>query len=106
MATRTPAQTTPATTPAEPTLNDLIAQKRALEEQLRAVNAAMPKLSPLDKVIAAQTAQPSKWIPLHLSNRVKARVRAGQPRQEAIDGVLAQFRTLLETEPETTPTND
>jgi hypothetical protein len=78
-----------------PALTDLIARKRALDEQIKAAKAAMPQVSKLERVIAKQTVDNGKWLVIHLRNRVAARVKAGQPMQDAVDAVLAQYRALL-----------
>jgi hypothetical protein len=46
-------------------------------------------------VIERQTADNGKWLVIHLRNRVAARVKAGQPLNEAVDAVRAQYRALL-----------
>ena len=103
-ATETPvtlAAETVAETPAtvEPTpvadLATLVAQRKALDEQIKAAKVAAPKLSKLDSVIARQLANPTKWIAPGLASRVDARVKAGQPLTEAVDAVLAQYRAIL-----------
>jgi hypothetical protein len=78
-----------------PALTDLIAQKRALDAQIKAARDAMPQVSKLERVIAKQQADNGKWLTIHLRNRVAARVKAGQPTQDAVDAVLAQYRALL-----------
>jgi hypothetical protein len=85
---------TTTTTPA-PALDDLIAQKRALDAQIKAARASQPTMSKLERVIARQTADNGKWLTIHLRNRVAARVNAGQDLTTAVDAVLAQYRALL-----------
>jgi hypothetical protein len=88
------AEADTTTTPAAD-LDTLIAQKRALDAQIKAARASQPTMSKLDRVIARQTADNGKWLTIHLRNRVAARVNAGQDMTEAVDAVLAQYRALL-----------
>lgn len=101
--TRKPAQPTTVDSPVQPTageatvtttdtdLTALIAQRRALDEQIKSAKAAMPKPSPLERVIAKQANQFSKWMAPQLANRIHERMRAGQPRADATRDVLAFF---------------
>ena len=92
-----------AETPQSPlALDELIAQKRALDAQIRAAKDAMPKLSKLDRIIARQAAVPTIWVPRTLHTRVRERYNAGQPYAEAVAEVLEVYRAiLLEAAPET-----
>jgi hypothetical protein len=73
-------------------IKQLEAQKRALDEQLKQAKAAMPKL---ERLIAEQTARPPDLINL---NRVKARIAAGQERDEALDAVMESARAWIEAQ--------
>ncbi len=93
----------------------LIAQRRAIDEQIKTAKAAMPKPSPLERVIAKQAHQFSKWVVWRLANRIGERMRAGQPRADATRDVLAFFvaqvdallddPTTAESEPDATTDN-
>ncbi len=75
-------------------LEQLVAQRKALDEQIKAAKAAQPNVSQLEKVIARQATQP-KWLVEVLTGRVSARVKAGQSPEGAIDAVLHQYRVLI-----------
>jgi len=70
-------------------------QQRALSEQIKAARAAQPKESPLERVISRQEKQP-KWLVEVLVGRVKARIAAGQPQEEATAAVLSQYARLIQ----------
>jgi hypothetical protein len=86
---QTPVQPTPQT------LDEMLAQKRVLDEQIKAAKAALPQLSKLDRVIRRQTSYPGKWVQHQLIGLVGQRVAAGQPTEEAADAVLAQYRAIV-----------
>src|SRR5690348_840211 len=73
------------------TIETLQQQARQIAAQLKEAQAS---LSPLDKVIAKQVASPANII---LLQRVKARIGAGQSRDEAIHEVLEASAEWLET---------
>jgi hypothetical protein len=102
MATKTASRKTETVvetveeTPVTPTPQDLdvmLAQKRALDEQIKAAKAAMPQLSKLERVIERQTANPDLWLRRKLWLRAVERAKAGQPPTEAVDAVLALYRS-------------
>lgn len=72
-------------------LNALIAQQRQLNAAIKAAKAAMPKPSPLDRVIAKQSHQFSKWMAPNLASRVQERMRVGQSQEDAMREVVAFF---------------
>jgi hypothetical protein len=74
------------------TIERLQAEARRIAAQLKEAEAA---LSPLDKVIAKQQSSPANII---LLQRVKARVGAGQSKDEAIHDVLEASSEWLEAE--------
>jgi hypothetical protein len=74
----------------------LMAQKKALEEQIKALKATRPERNSLEAVVHKQTTSYEAWVPKMLANRVKARVGAGQDRQEASDQVMLFFRNLAD----------
>jgi hypothetical protein len=80
----------------------LTAQRKALQEQIKAAKAAQPakvatpKVSPLEAVIARQATITRKWLPETLAWRVSARVKAGQDQGVALEAVLAQARAAVE----------
>jgi transcriptional regulator len=59
------------------------------------LKVAQEATSPLDRVIAKQTANLTIWQVEKLTARVQARVEAGQSRDEAIDEVLATYRAAV-----------
>lgn len=77
-------------------LPTLLAQQKALAEQIKQAKAAMPDRDRLAEVIHKQTTAYDQYIPRLIANRVKARVAAGQDRVEAADQVLTFFRNLAE----------
>jgi hypothetical protein len=87
----TPVAETPATPVAD--LDTLKAQRKALDASIKAAKAALPKLSPLEKAIEQQTAHPADVI---LRTKVAIRIKAGQPRADAIAAVLELTRAWLE----------
>ncbi len=77
-------------------LEQMVAQRKQLDEAIKAHKAAMPKQSKLEIEIAKQAADNGgAWVAVVLGHRVDRRVRAGQPLVEAVDAVLAQYRALL-----------
>jgi hypothetical protein len=96
IAVSTPTHTGdhPMTTATTTDLTALREQKRQLDAQIKAAQAALPKQTPIDAVLARQAALP-KWLPETLTARVRARVKAGQPTHDALDAVLAQVRAAV-----------
>jgi hypothetical protein len=109
---KTPTEPTPEQTPEEtapvaetPIANDqtqldaenelerLEAEQKANAERIKALKAAMPKLSPLEKIIRQQTANPGDVL---AQSRVVGRMKAGQTKAEAIAAVLELTRAWLE----------
>lgn len=78
-----------------------LAQAREAEKEARlaakaARDANRDTRSKLDKVIARQFADNGgKWLRHNITYRALERVKAGQPVEQAIDEVLAQYRQLL-----------
>jgi len=99
IVTATPVAPTPvvesvvAPTPVD--LDSLIAQQRAINEQVKAAKAAMPTKSKLERVIERQANQPDLWLRRKLLLRVVERAKAGQDATEAVDAVLALYRSGL-----------
>jgi hypothetical protein len=73
----------------------LVAARRALDERIKAVRAAAPRQSALDALIARQDANLTLWLPRGLTQRVLARVRAGQAVDEALEQVFSVFRCAV-----------
>jgi len=112
MATKTvtqkPATTTPKADPALALaravfgegqlgeLANLVAQQRELAAKIKELRAARTTESALDRVIARQSTNFTKWLPLGLEMRVRARVRAGQPVADAIEAVFTAYRAIVE----------
>jgi hypothetical protein len=71
-------------------------EARPLAEQIKAAKAAIPPRDRLAEVIHKQTTAYDQYIPRLIANRVKARVAAGQDRQEAADAVMTFFRNLAD----------
>jgi len=97
-----PVNTQPATqmTPAENHV--LKAQERAIREQLKAAKATQPKVEKqpkpaksLDDVVAEQTARPRTDVPRIVAWYVLQREAAGQARDEALDEVLEQVKSIV-----------
>lgn len=77
-------------------LEQLKAQRKALNDAIKAEEAKHPKQSKLDVEIAKQDADGGgAWVAVVMGHRVDRRVRAGQPLVEAVDAVLSQYRALL-----------
>jgi hypothetical protein len=94
MATKTQTQATETQTDVRAqmaTIETLQAEQRRIAAQLKEAQAA---LSPLDRVIARQEASPANII---LLQRVKARIGAGQSKDEAIAAVLEASGAWLVT---------
>src|SRR5690348_518861 len=72
----------------------LQAEKRRIDEAIKAAKANLPKLSALEKEIARQ-AKPSKWFTYALAQMVRRRIRCGQSYEEAMEGVLALVRGFI-----------
>ncbi len=77
-----------------PDLKTLQEQKRLLDAQIKAAREAMPKLSRLESLIERQTVTPRTTN--KLAARVQARVKAGQPLDEALNEVFATYRAAVE----------
>jgi hypothetical protein len=77
----------------------LRAERKAANARIKELSAAAKANRPakhtktLDDVIARQAAQP-KWLGRFIRGRVAERQRAGQPYDEALDGILAHLRSL------------
>jgi hypothetical protein len=56
----------------------------------------MPKQTPLDRVVARQAKQYSKWQAPQLAGRVRERMRAGQSQADALREVVAFFAAQAE----------
>ncbi len=83
-------------TPTERILT-LQAEQKRIAAELREAESG---ISPLDKVIARQGAPTARTVN-KLAARVRARIDAGQERDEALDAVLATYRVAIETALET-----
>lgn len=96
-ADQTPAQQTQAT------VAELNAQLKATREQLAQLklqakaerDANKDSRTKLERVVARQAADPGKWLRHNITARALGRARAGQPIEQAIDEVLAQYRALM-----------
>ncbi len=81
--------------------NDRIAQLRAeqkrIADELKSLKAAKPNR--LEAEIARQIAKPNGDLVLTLRAALRGRLLYGQDEAEAIDGIVAQVRELLETTP-------
>ena len=79
--------------------NDRIAQLRAeqkrIADELQALKAAKPNR--LEAEIARQLAKPNGDLVLTLRATLRGRILYGQDFGEAIDGIVAQCRTILES---------
>jgi len=95
-----PVNTQPATqlTPAE--YQALKAQERAIREQLKAnrpakAEKAAKQPKTLESVITAQLTRPRSDAPAICYTYLRQRMAAGQDRDEALDQVLAQLRSIV-----------
>jgi hypothetical protein len=89
-----PVEETP--TPQTPqTLDEMLAQKRQLDEQIKVAKAALPTKSKLEREIERQLAHEGKWISHQLIGAVSRRAKLGQDPAVATDEVLAFYRTVV-----------
>lgn len=72
-------------------LDDLRAQRKLLDEQIEEAEAAMPKQTPLDTVIARQAERYGSWVVTTLAARTRERTKAGQPEGQALREVAGFF---------------
>jgi hypothetical protein len=80
------------TGPQNPTdLAEKIAARKALDDEIRAMKASQPKMTPLERVIARQEVNYGAWMARTLASRTLARIAAGQDAAEAIIEVTAFF---------------
>ncbi len=97
---RTPiAVDAPSVSPTSPTPDDLkqlIEQRRALDAQIKTAKAAQASVSKLERVIAQQNAHLDDVTGQRLTARVRARVKAGQSTDEALEQVFADYRAYVE----------
>ena len=80
----------------EPTtdLATLRAQAKALNDKIKELKAAEPKRSRLDAEIERQ-AVPPKTLVWQLESLLSRRVNAGQTKEDAINAIAEQCRTIL-----------
>lgn len=76
--------------------NKANAEAKTLREHLKSLKAAKaPKAAKpartLEDVIAAQAANPKRWTMQQVGLQIKARVKAGQPLSDAVEGVMAFY---------------
>ena len=86
--------------------NDRLAQIRAEQARLRDEMRTLrdgAKAKRLEDVIASQKASPNKALVQTLQAALRGRLLAGQPRDEAIAGVLENCRAFLEATPAPEP---
>jgi len=103
LASLTPEPATAEPETAEPAavtdLATLQAMRKALDAQFRAVKAATKQppatTKTLATVVAKQTAQPKKWPAVGIAEFVEQRERQNQDRGEALDQVLAQYKSIV-----------
>jgi hypothetical protein len=74
----------------------LRAQKKQIEEQIKAAKAAEPQRDRLSAEIARQTEHPNASLPYCMRGMLTRRVAAGQDRAEATTAILAICRDLLD----------
>lgn len=94
--TVTTEQTPPTVTPLEDPrtrLEYLKAEQKRIAAEAKALQASLPKMSALDRVIEQQTAHCADPL---LKGKVIGRIKAGQGRAEAIEAVIALTREWLE----------
>lgn len=86
----------PAALPTPDDLKQLMEQRRALDAQIKSAKAAQASVSKLERVIAQQNAHLDDVTGQRLVARVRARVKAGQPQDEALAQVFADYRAAVE----------
>lgn len=106
-ALKVPAITAPDATPEEratqaaflekqmeqDSLASLRAEQRRIADAIKEAKARLPQQTPLERVIDRQQ-KLDQYIPKTLANRVWARVKVGQPFDEAWSAVTEQALTL------------
>lgn len=91
--TQTPHQPTPEQQPAYD-LEYLTAQRRQLDEQIKAAKAAQPKQSPLERELARQAGAGVRngFVGPFYAKLIARRVALGQSEDEAVAAVAALWR--------------
>jgi hypothetical protein len=79
-------------------LDYLVSEQKRINEAVKAVRAAMPKQTALDKEIARQQANATNFIHVALARRIATRIKLGQPSELAYSEVRAQYVPLIEAE--------
>ncbi len=97
--TATPTEVTPTNITK---LAQLRAEKRVLDEQIKAAKAD-EKVDRLPAVQERQATAPNKALVVTLQAALRQRLAAGQPRDEAIAGVLENCRAFLVATPAPEP---
>lgn len=90
-------ESTPVEQPQQPVVTDLtmlMAQQKAIAEQIKAARDAMPKRDRLGEVLHRQNSIDA-YVPRMLANRVKARVAAGQDRETAQRDAMTYVTNLV-----------
>jgi hypothetical protein len=97
----TPAEETTPVVESAPDLQTLMAQQKAIaaqrkqiNEQIKAARDAMPKRDRLAEVLHRQNSIDA-YVPRMLANRVKARIAAGQDRETAQREVIQYVSNLV-----------
>jgi hypothetical protein len=83
---------------AQDRLAQLKAEQRRIAAELKELKASEP--NKLEREIAKQTEHPNAALVYTLRASLRGRILYGQSADEAIDAIVAQCRTLLETTPE------
>lgn len=100
MPTKTAATTQPSTPGAiDPATADLAAlreQKRQLDAAIKAAKASQPQRDRLSAEIAKQETHPNASLVYCVGGMARRRIAAGQPREEATEGVLRICRRLID----------
>jgi hypothetical protein len=88
----------PETTETTVTLEDLKAQRKALEEQIRQLKGATKQSGKADLagVVAKQHELPGRWVVLGIAAQVDERVQAGQDAEEVLSQVAARYATIVQ----------
>jgi acetyl/propionyl-CoA carboxylase alpha subunit len=91
--TQTPAQTPDQQTPATD-LQALIAQKRALDEQIKEAKAAQPTVNKLEREVARQADAGVRngFVGPFYAKLIARRVALGQSQDEAVEAIQALWR--------------
>lgn len=84
-------------------LEYLVAQRKQLDDAIKAARAALPKQTPLDKELARQASTPERnhWLVPFFAKYVAKRVALGQTEADAIAGVTALLGDWLRANPPT-----